>query len=325
MATYGVIGSPTYAVAIPELPGMLSVLPDNSSNLISAQDVRNVIAGLYEGLSGLSSSVITIASSSVAYVNTNLTSVSVGGISLNSTFTGSSIQQVLDRLFYPYTAPVLSLSVNPNVVEYGNTSQLVVLGYSVSTGINDTLSTFIERPLQIVQNLSTPLSFSIDSGNVGSNQILPNSFTVFTYSVNDLDLVSIPNTGTISSVTVSVSYSLRRFWGTLSGSSDLITVTSSTFSYTDVTSLSSELNEGYTQSRNIMTNGDYVVFVWPHNSVNLQSMPPKVSINGLSNNSWIKTRDAAVFVNQYGYTSSYDVWRFNNTQGTFTSSYVITT
>ena len=150
MATYGVIGSPTYAVAIPELPGMLSVLPDNSANLISAQDVRNVIAGLYEGLSGLSSSVITIASSSVAYVNTNLTSVSVGGISLNSTFTGSSIQQVLDRLFYPYTPPVLSLSVNPNVVEYGNTSQLVVLGYSVSAGINDTLSTFIERPLQTV-------------------------------------------------------------------------------------------------------------------------------------------------------------------------------
>lgn len=324
MATYGVIGSPTYAVAIPALPGMLNVLPDNSANQISAQDVRNVVAGLFEGLAGLSSSVITIASSSVTYINTDPTSVAVGGIELNSTFTGSSIQQVLNRLFYPYTPPVLSLSVNPGVVEYGNTSQTVVLGYSVSAGINDTLSTEIYRPLQTVQTLGTPVAFGIDSGSLGGNQILPNIFTVFTYSVNDIDLIAVPNTGTISHATVSVSYSLRRFWGTLSGSSDLITASSSTFSYIDVNTLSSELNEGYTQSREIMTNGDYVVFIWPHNSVNLQSIPPKVTINGLSNNAWIKTRDAVEFTNQYGYTSSYDVWRFNNIQGSFTSSYVIT-
>lgn len=317
MATYGVIGSPTYAVAIPSLGGMLTVLPDNSANLISAQDVRNVVAGLYEGISGLSSSISLFATSSVNYVNTNLTSVSVGGVSYNSTFTGSTIQQVLDRLFYPYTPPTLLMTVSPNLVEYGNTSQLVTLSYSASAGINNTISSTIYRPLDPSQIVNTPSAFGLTSGLVGSNQILPNSITIFTYSVND--------SVNILESTAEVVYSLRRFWGTLPATSSLVSITSSVFSYLDLTSLSSELFSGYTQSREIFTNNDYVFFVWPSNLVNLQSFPPKVSINGISNNDWIKTRDNVEFTNQFGYTFSYDVWRFNNLQGSFTSSYVITT
>lgn len=321
MATYGVFGSPTYAVAISSLPGMLTVLPDNTSNLISAQDVRDVVAGLFEGLVGVSASVVSFASASVNYVNTNLTSVSVGGISFNSSFTGSSIQQVLDRLFYPYTPPILSLTVSPDLVEYGNTSLIVALGYSVSAGINSPISSDLFRPLQSSQAVNLPASFGVTYGVIGGNQILPNNFTVFTFSVNDTALAS----GGLNSITASLRYSLRRYWGTLTNLSNLITVTASTFSHSDLTTLSSELVEGYTQSREIMTNSDYVVFVWPTNTVNLQSIPPKVTINGISNNNWIKTRDNIEFTNQYGYTASYDVWRFNNTQGNFTSSYTITT
>lgn len=324
MATYGVIGSPTYAVAINNLGGMLNVLPDNSSNLISAQDVRDVVAGLFENVQGVSASVATIASASVTYTNLNLTSVSVGGIGFNSNFTGSSIQNVFDRLFYPYTAPSLTLSVSPNLIEYGNTSQTVALSWELGAGINDIQSANLERPLQSPQSVSTPLAFGYASGTLGSNNVVGNTLTVFTFSVNDLNTSVSPNTGGDNFLTASVSWSLRRYWGTLS-SGDLITVTSSTFSHSDVSTLNSELFEGYTQSRQIMTNNDYVVFVWPTNSVNLESMPPKVSINGLANNDWTKTRNGVVFTNQYGYTASYDVWRFNNIQGTFTSSYVITT
>lgn len=324
MATYGVIGSPTYAVAIPDLPGMLNVIPDNSANLISAQNVRDVVSGLFEGLSGLSSSVLTIASSSVFYLNNDPTSISVGGVVYNSTFTGSSIQQVLDRLFYPYTPPVMSLTANPSVVEYGNTSQTVVLGYSVSAGINDTLSTDIYRPLQSPQTLGSPIAFGFDSGNLGGNQILPNLFSIFTYSVNDIDLVSVPNTGTISSVTASVSYSLRRYWGTLSVGHPLLVTNTNTFSHSDISSLFSELNEDYAQSREILTNSTYPVFVWPNNPVDLLTFPPKSFINGLPNNDWTKTRNGVLFTNQFGYTSSYDVWIFPYLQGFYTFSYVIT-
>ena len=325
MATYGVIGSPTYAVAIDNLNGMLNVLPDNSANLIDAQDVRDVVAGLYENLMSVSSSVSIIASASVTYTNSNPTSISLGGVSFNYTFSGITIQQLFDTLFYPYTPPTLTFSVSPSVVEFGDSTTTATLNWYVTSGINNTVSSYIYRPLQSPQSLSTPTSFNYSSGTLGSNNLVTNTLTTFTFSVNDLNLSSIPNTGGDNSVTASVNWSLRRYWGTLSSSSDLTTVTSSTFYYLDVSTLNSELSGGYTQSREIMTNNDYIVFIWPTNSVNLQSIPPKVTINGLPNNDWIKTRDGVVFTNQFGYTASYDVWRFNNTQGTFTSSYIITT
>ncbi len=324
MATYGVIGSPTYAVAINSLGSMLNVLPDNSSNLISAQNVRDVVAGLFENVQSVSASVVSIATASVNYTNLNLTSISVGGIPYNSTFTGSSVQSVFDRLFYPYTAPSLTFAVTPTTVEYGDSIQTATLNWQIGAGINDIQSSTILRPLQSPQSVSTPLAFGYASGTLGSNNLNLNNLTVFTFSVNDLNTSVSPNTGGDNFATVSVSWSLRRYWGTLS-SGDLISVTSSTFSHLDISTLNSELNEDYTQSRQIMTNNDYVVFVWPTNIVNLQSIPPKVTINGLSNNDWIKTRNGVEFTNQFGYTASYDVWRFNNVQGTFTSSYIINT
>lgn len=316
MATYGVIGSPTYSVSINTLGSMLNVLPDNSSNLISARDVRDVVSGLFENVSSVGASLSNIATSSLSYLNLNPTSIAVGGISYNSTFTGSSVQSVLDRLFYPYTTPVVYLSVSPTLIEYGNVSQAVVLDWTILAGINNVASANIYRPLQSPVSVSNPFAFATATGTLGSNNLLPNTLTIFTFSVND------SVTDTVA--TVSVDWSLSRYWGTLSTGNVLLTSTSSTFSYSDVSTLNFELNSGYTQSRDIMTNNDYVIFVWPHNSVNLQSFPPKAFINGLPNNDWTKTRDNIIFTNQWGYTASYDVWKFNNIQGNFTFSYVIT-
>jgi len=321
MATYGVIGSPTYAVAINDLYSMFNVIPDNSANLITAQDVRDVVAGLYENIESVSSSVTSIATSSLSYINTSLTSVEVGGIPFNSTFTGSSIQSVFDSLFYPYTTPSFSLVSVPSVLEYGDTSD-VSLSFNLVAGINDVQISEILRPLQTPYSFSPTVAFGSTSGIFGSNQVLPDTLTVFTFSVNDLNISVTPNTGGDNFSTASVSFSLRRYWGTLNSGS-LLSVSSSSFSHSDISSLSSELSEDYAQNRDIFTNNNYVVFVWPTNTVNLQSFPAKSFINGLPNNDWIKTRDGAVFTNQHGYTASYDVWVFNNIQGTYTFSYNI--
>lgn len=324
MATYGVIGSPTYAVAINDLGLMLTVLPDNSSNLITAQDVRDVVAGLYENISSVSSSLISIATSSLAYTNNNLTPISLGGIPYNSFFTGSSIQTVLDRLFYPYTSPVISLTSTPNLLEYGNPAQ-VVLDWSILAGINDIQSSNIIRPLQPNQVVSTPVAFGSTNSTLASNTPILNTLTIFTFSVNDLNLLVSPNTGGDNFATTSVSWSLRRYWGALPVGHPLLIASTNTFSHSDISFLSSELNESYSQSREIMTNLSYPVFVWPNSVVDLQNFPPKSFINGLPNNDWIKTRDGVVFTNQFGYTSSYDVWVFPYAQGNYTFSYVITT
>lgn len=321
MATYGVFGSPTYAVAINDLGLMLTVLPDNSSNLISAQDVRDVVAGLFENIESVSFSVSSIATSSVSYTNLNPTSIQLGGVPFNTTFSNVTIQSIFDDLFYPYTAPQLTLTVSPDLVEFGNTSQTVLVNYSIQGGINDVQDASLIRPVGSLITTNFPTAFGLTSGTVGSNNILANQISVFTFSVDDI----IPPTGGITTITASVDYSLSRFWGTLSSASPLVSISTASFVESDVSSLTKELNSDYTQSREIMTNNDYVVFVWPQNSVNLQSYPPKVFVNGLPNNDWVKTRDGVVFTNTWGYTSSYDVWRFNNIQGTFTSSYIITT
>lgn len=314
MATYGVPGSPTYAVAINSLVGMLDVLPDNSANLIDAQDVRDVVAGLYENFELISASFSSIATNSVTYTNSDPTTISVGGITFGSTFPSLTVQQIFDSLFYPYVPPSLTFSVLPSLVEYGDSSTTATLFWSVNAGKENVVSSTIFKPLDPIESVSTPTSFSLASGSSGLNTLVLNDVSIFTFSVND---------GNVYSTTTSVVPSLRRFWGTIGVGSDLVTVTSSTFSYSDVSALSSELSEGYTQSREIGTNNNYVVFVWPSNSVSLLTFPPKAYINGLPNTDWTKTRDNVLFTNQFGYTASYDVWRFNNVQGTFTSSYTI--
>jgi hypothetical protein len=320
--TYGVSGSATYAVAIPEIYGMLSVLPDNTANQITAQQVRDVVAGLWDQLTGLSSSVTTIASASISYTNTELSTVEVGGLTINSTFSNITIQDLFDQMLYPYIAPIISLSSNPSVIEYGNT-QDVVLSWSIQAKKNDIVSSNIYRPLQAAQSVSTPTSFGSASGSFGSNQLVTNTINTFTFSVNDLDTFIIPNTGGNNIITVTVSYSLSRFWGTISSSSPLATISSSTFSYSDINSLSSDLLSGYIQSRTITSNNDYVFFIWPSNVVDLVQFPPKVYVNGFANNDWVKTRNGVVFTNQWGYTASYDVWRFNYIQASNTLTYVI--
>jgi hypothetical protein len=314
MATYGIPGSPTYAVAINSLFDMLDVLPDNSANLIDAQDVRDVVAGLYENIEVIGASLSVLGSSSVTYNNPNPTSVEVGGIGFNSTFSNISVQQVFDNLFYPYLPPSLTLTVSPQLIEYGDTSTTATINWIIDAGINNVVSSTLYKPLNPLQVLSTPNAFTSSSGISALNSLNPISISTFTLSVTD---------PTIYTATVSVIPTLRRFWGTLPDSSPLFGISSSTFTIADISTLSTELNESYVQSKEIFGNNEYVFFVWPSTSVNLQSFPPKVTINGISNNDWIKTRDSVVFTNTFGYTASYDVWRFNYAQGSFTSSYVI--
>jgi hypothetical protein len=90
-----------------------------------------------------------------------------------------------------------------------------------------------------------------------------------------------------------------------------------------ISTLSSELNNGYTQTRTITrTTSDYVVFIWPTNLVNLSGQPPVVNVGGFGNSAFTKTRSNVAFTNQYGYITNYDVWRLD-TQANDSLIYVI--
>lgn len=319
---YGNPSSPTYSTPIDDIYPMLSVLPDNTGNEISARNVRDVVTGLWENMKLIQASFSgSFSSTSFLYTNSNPTTVVVGGVSVQSTFTNNSLNQIFENMFYPYTPPVLSLSVRPSLLEFGNTLSTVILSWSFSSTKNAVVNAVINRPTSN-QNVNNGLGpFLSVSGLLGSNVVLPNLPTTFTFSVNDVNVNVIPNTGSIHSTSVSVNWRNRRFWGTLPSSSPLVSAASSGFAYAAVSTLFSDLLTGYTQSRNITTNNDYVVFVWPTNAVDLSTFPPVMEVNGLPNNDWTKTRSGVVFTNQFGYTASYDVWRFNSLQPSYTLNY----
>ena len=288
---------------------LLYKMPDNTANLIQAKDVRDSVYTLWERISKVEITASQSASASVIYSNSSATPNTVGGILAGTTFTNRTMKQMWDALLYPYIAPVASLS-GGFYREYGGSNALT-LSWSV-TKKSESITTIVvdSTPVVATGNNQSGTKSTTSTQNVN---------TTFTMTVSD-----IPNGSSTITATTTATWDNRRYWGTLPVGHALTTVSSLPFSHANISSLSSELGSGYVQTRTITTNFDYVVFIFPHNSVDLSTNPPHVSIGGFGNNNWIKTRNNVTFTNQNSYSgTTYDVWVFGNTQAPNTFTYVI--
>jgi hypothetical protein len=309
MSQFGNPDSATYAVSIDSIEGMLDVLPNNTSNQIQAQNVRDVVAGLWVAIQGLSQSIAN--QNTVLYNNSNPSSIAVGGLPVGSVFNGT-VQQVFDRMFYPYVQPIISLTSNPSVLEFGNPNT-VVLNWSIHAKSNDIFSAIVFRPVPL--NVSPPTNNNSQIGNVTGTPTL-NTTTTFTFSVNDLNTVN--NTGGTYLTTAAVSWGLRRYWGTFPtfgsmSSSQVIGLTGAG------SGLGSELATSRVQTRNgINGGGQYLVFAWPSTFGE-----PSIVVNGLINNAFTKVNTNLVVTNTFGYTASYSVYMSNTPQNSPISSFQI--
>jgi hypothetical protein len=226
----------------------LDNIPDNSANLIDAKDVRDAIWTLWNKVDdvvvGLSSSGINIYATSSAtasainsYDRTRTSSaVAVGGVPTGSTFSGS-IQDVLDRIFYPYTAPTCALSG-------GDTRQF---GASTAVTLNFTLNKN-EKPINMasiqklgnVTQLITPLPSVITQNNTtpatfGPSTISSTPASIVTYATHSAvpTSTSITNTYTLyvgdgtstANASTSVVWMNRMYYGTI----DLATLGAGTY------------------------------------------------------------------------------------------------
>ena len=311
-------GGSASAVAYSTIQELLFQMPDNTANLIQAKNVRNSIYTLWERISAVQTTASQSASASSVYTNLSPSVASnLAGIPAGSTFSGASMQEMWDKLLYPYVYPYASMS-GGNTREFGS-SNAVNLSWTATK--NTKSLTFIT----LKKNGGTIQNVVVVDGNTQtgafSTTAVTNTNTTFSIDVTDSNT---PTPNTVTAYTY-VYWDNRRYWGTLPSGHALTTVSSLTFSHADITALSNELGSGYAQTRTITTNSDYVVFIWPSNAVNLSTNPPHVSIGGFGNNNWIKTRSNVTFTNQFGYTgTTYDVWVFGNTQAPNTFTYVIT-
>lgn len=323
MASIGATGSPTYSETLSGIDQMMTVLPDNTANQITARNVRDVAFTLYEEIMGLSSSVdsltLGLSASLIYYDNGNQSTVSVGGLTAGSTFPNITLQTLIDRMLYTYTLPVLSISINTPVLEYGNT-QSVLITWNLTKEKNAINTADIIGPNSSISLSSglLPTNLFQTATGVVSLQPIVNIVNGFTFSVNDYNAGD--GSGSITNIaTASVSYSNRIYWGAISSTSS-ITLSSQILSLSGAgIGSGSELKSTFVSNYDgINAGGNFLAFSWP-----TSYGTPIFLVNSVVSTAFTKVNSNWLFTNSYGYTASYDVWISDTKQNSPISKFEI--
>lgn len=272
---------------------LLTQLPDNTANLIVASDIRDSVWTLWNRIDDVSLISASAASASVFYTNPSVTPVTVGGIPAGSSFSSTyTMQQMFDKLLYPYISQACSIS-SITSREFGDTSLVIPLNWSVTKNSNSITS--------IIVNGSPVVPTGNNQSGVGSGTIVQNVNTSFSISTND---------GTsVVSATTTVTWYNARYWGTSVSFGALTSGQILSLSGAGV-GVGKELSTTRVQTRNgISGAGNYLVFAWPSSFGT-----PFFIINGLPNTAFTKVNNAFSFTNTYGYITNYDVWMSNTPQ-----------
>jgi len=360
-------GNPNVVADYRYITLLLDNIPDNTANLIDAKDVRDAIWTLWNRVEdvviGLSSSGISIDGSTssgtfsadLSYNRTRPSSApAVGGVPTGSTFSGT-IQDVLDRIFYPYTAPSCSLSGGGSRLFNGNTS--VSLNFTVNkaekpiaymgiTKLDGT--TNLSVPASISQNNTNPASFAS-----GASTVPPTLVTYATHSTPPGGL-SVTNTYTLtvsdgtSNITSSTSVTWMNYfyYGTLDLSS-LPSNSNPDLSVRPDGSNAAAVASSIVQIGSFVTDAVIKANAGTNNrpqaqkqlstsrSLSLSNFAagdkylffawptgfgnPTFTVNNLQNTAFTKVRSNSAFANENGWSgTNYDVWISNTPYGTAT-------
>jgi hypothetical protein len=312
VSSLGISGSATYAVSLSGIEQMMDVLPDNTANDITAQDVRNVVYTLYEDLQGISSF-------SFSYTNLTPSTNAVGNWGVGSTFSNVTLQQLFDGIFNVDLDPTSSLVVSGStILDYkSNQSQesTKVLTWTA------TKKTYSLNTLGRLQGTSIPggeVSVTVPSdGGSGTYPTTPlinqtNTYTFITKDIKD-------NT---SQSSVTVRYQNRYYWGSVTSinpftlSSQITDLSSTNVSVSGSGGFATSFTKNFD---GIDGGGQYLCWAFP-----TAFGTPKFTVNGLPNTAFTKINSAFSFVNSFGYTAQYDVWVSNTTQNSPIDKFQIT-
>ena len=303
------------------LDELLLGLLDNTSGSIKAINVRDAVYTFWERIDGLSASLAVSGTAATSYYSATPSSnqSAVGGVLTGSTFSGS-IQDVLDRIFYPYVAPVPSIS-NLSNREFG-APLAVSLNYNVSLGTKPITPTtlVVAGTPKIFPPYSGVHSSTSTHSSVPLNASQSSSFVI---SVND-GVNTVTGTQTF--------YWLNRiYWGRINltsiGNPNLtespISVASVAALCTDIfiLSLNGAGANGLMYGNELSTTkdkvyegidglGSYLIFAWP--STVTGATTPVFRVNGSVNTAFTNVRTSSPMVNSFGFSGTdYEVWVSN--------------
>jgi len=97
----------------------------------------------------------------LTYTNANAMPNTVGGLAAGSTFSGQTVQNMFDRLLYPYIAPAISLSTSPStgtVREFGNNVASTTLNATTTKRSNNITLVDFYRNGSLIHTQASPIA-----------------------------------------------------------------------------------------------------------------------------------------------------------------------
>ena len=324
-------GSNTQSSRYNAIDDLLVNIPNNTTNYVTAEFVRDAVFSLWERVSDLSAIVASASAIPTTFMNPNPTTITVGGVTQGTTFpTPQTVQEMFNAILYPYAAPVISLT--PNIIkEYGQ-SLTHNLTWSVTKKSNPILSVVVDG--FTIPTILPNVAFQTGTRNVIGTYSYPLQVSTtnnFLMTVND---------GTSNTTGATITWLNKIYWGSIDLSglplypnpnltlnpgyvsqvSDLLTSSPGLIlslngaGVSPGSALTTSKNRTYT---GINGNGKYLIFAWPSSVAG--ATIPVFSVNNLPNTAFTRVKTAWAFTNIYGVTTNYEVWVSNTAYNSSTN------
>lgn len=303
MSSIGISGSATYAVALSGIEEMMTVLPDNLTNDITARKARDVVFTLYDQLQGLSSSTFY-------YSNPNGITNPIGNWKKDGTFSNVTLQEIFDKLFYIDSGPSADISVSPSQLDYGNTQDV-----SISWSVTKRTYNFDASGYTITRSPSKTFNIAVNpaSNNSGgfSDTPVANQDNSYSFSVSDTKGNSDPASATLK-------YYHRWYYGNRSDTTTMTSVDIRNLNSTGSGALATSFDKNFTSVNNIGGGNTYITFAFP----NSWGTPIFKLTSGLI---WSapQFRYSLTYSNVFGYQTKYDVYQTTDRYNSVYNQFVI--
>lgn len=334
VGTYSVPGassSITLSSEYSTLDELLVQIPDNTLNLITPADIRDSVYTLWQRVDDVGLIAASAASASAFFSNSNPSTVTVGGLTAGSTFpSNQTMQQMWNQLLYPYIKPSAQLSISGGLVEreYGNpnglSSNSITLNWIVArnTSTVNILTISVDGLSQVPTGSSqsgTKLTSATHSWNTSSVS-----------QISTFNMTSTDANATTFTASTSLTWMNRVYWGRVNlssignpnltfnpGSASQVATLCTDSVIRNLTGAGSGSGNTLSTSKSrtyiaINGNGDHLIFAWP-SSVS-GSTSPVFYVNGFLSTAFTRVRTSSAFVNQWGFTTNYEVWVSNTIQ-----------
>jgi hypothetical protein len=297
------------------IDNLLIRLSDNTSNQIEAKDVRDSVWTLYNQIQIVASQSLT--QSMVLYTSATPSTATIGGIIEGSTFSNEPLQNLFDLLLHPYVSPAIEQFV-PSQTEF-QFGQIVPTSFSYSINVG---SSPLDGGFGLVITAPGFSQTKIVNGTDPEIGTTNNYNPTFSLSPSIIEF----NIGTISfqtqdlltfSGTTSLVFKHKRYYGqlTIPGGFDFsspLSVASVSSYLTDslIRGLSySELSTNVNFSQIVDFNNQYFIFAAP--TIFGFNYPIGFYFDNIFTQDYTKIRSNSTFINDFGYSTPYDIYITN--------------